>query len=196
MSARPSKTAFVFESPDLFAVGWLANRERERQHGARTYLQLQQCVSRRRTSASRAVSSARLRGSSLVMLARIRTRSKMWGEVAGTFASAVDRSAHGERPASGSAVLALHRPAPGFKRIRPGIHLKCFTAVEIAFFAISTARRTSRCCRNCATRASIHCRGGGAEVFAARAQEARSRQVRCGPLPRSIAPRTRWHARM
>ena len=23
----------------------------------------------------------------------------------------------------------------GFKRIRPGIHLKCFTAVEIAFFA-------------------------------------------------------------
>ena len=25
--------------------------------------------------------------------------------------------------------------AAGLKRIRPGIHLKCFTAVEIAFFA-------------------------------------------------------------
>ena len=27
----------LFDSPDLLAVGWLANRERERQHGARTY---------------------------------------------------------------------------------------------------------------------------------------------------------------
>src|SRR4026207_2479694 len=27
----------LFDAPDLLAVGWLANRERERQHGARTY---------------------------------------------------------------------------------------------------------------------------------------------------------------
>ena len=27
----------LFESPDLLAVGWLANRERERRHGGRTY---------------------------------------------------------------------------------------------------------------------------------------------------------------
>ena len=27
----------LFESPDLLAVGWLANRERERRHGARTF---------------------------------------------------------------------------------------------------------------------------------------------------------------
>src|SRR3954468_11092416 len=27
----------LFEAPDLLAVGWLANRERERQHGAKTY---------------------------------------------------------------------------------------------------------------------------------------------------------------
>ena len=27
----------------------------------------------------------------------------------------------------------------GLKKVRPGIHLKCFTAVEIAFFAESTA---------------------------------------------------------
>src|SRR5437762_11594716 len=29
--------ARLFESPDLLAVGWLANRERERRHGHRTY---------------------------------------------------------------------------------------------------------------------------------------------------------------
>ena len=27
----------LFESPDLLAVGWLANREREKRHGTRTY---------------------------------------------------------------------------------------------------------------------------------------------------------------
>ena len=27
----------LFESPDLLAVGWLANREREKRHGSRTY---------------------------------------------------------------------------------------------------------------------------------------------------------------
>src|SRR5215831_19156709 len=27
----------LFDAPDLLAVGWLANRERERRHGARTY---------------------------------------------------------------------------------------------------------------------------------------------------------------
>ena len=27
----------LFETPDLLALGWLANRERERRHGARTY---------------------------------------------------------------------------------------------------------------------------------------------------------------
>ena len=27
----------LFEAPDLLAVGWLANREREKRHGARTY---------------------------------------------------------------------------------------------------------------------------------------------------------------
>ena len=27
----------LFECPDLLALGWLANRERERRHGGRTY---------------------------------------------------------------------------------------------------------------------------------------------------------------
>src|SRR6187402_606631 len=27
----------LFDAPDLLAIGWLANRERERRHGARTY---------------------------------------------------------------------------------------------------------------------------------------------------------------
>ena len=27
----------LFEAPDLLAVGWLANREREKRHGGRTF---------------------------------------------------------------------------------------------------------------------------------------------------------------
>jgi aminodeoxyfutalosine synthase len=27
----------LFECPDLLALGWMANREREKRHGARTY---------------------------------------------------------------------------------------------------------------------------------------------------------------
>ena len=34
----------------------------------------------------------------------------------------------------------------GFKRIRPEIHLKCFTAVEIAFFSDLYAMSDGRCC--------------------------------------------------
>ncbi|MBP1606675.1 MAG: synthase subunit 2 [Acidobacteria bacterium] len=27
----------LFDAPDLYAVGWLANREREKRHGSRTF---------------------------------------------------------------------------------------------------------------------------------------------------------------
>ena len=50
-------------------------------------------------------------------------------------APAAHRSARRQRPASGSAVRYYLDLLRGLKAIRPGIHLKCFTAVEIAFFA-------------------------------------------------------------
>ena len=51
----------LFACPDLLALGWLANRERERRHGARTYYNYN-IRSRRPTSASPAACSARSRG--------------------------------------------------------------------------------------------------------------------------------------
>ena len=45
----------------------------------------------------------------------------------------------------------------GLKRVRPGIHLKCFTAVEIAFFADHYGKTDDRCSSNCARPASIRC---------------------------------------
>jgi aminodeoxyfutalosine synthase len=56
----------------------------------------------------------------------------------------------------------------GLKRIRPGIHLKCFTAVEIAFFA-DTYRMTDEAVLVALMDAGLDSLpGGGAEIFAER----------------------------
>ena len=56
----------------------------------------------------------------------------------------------------------------GFKRIRPEIHLKCFTAVEIAFFADLYAMTDEQVLRELMAVGLASLPGGGAEVFAER----------------------------
>ena len=56
----------------------------------------------------------------------------------------------------------------GFKRIRPEIHLKCFTAVEIAFFADLYGMTDEQVLRELMDAGLDSLPGGGAEVFAER----------------------------
>ena len=56
----------------------------------------------------------------------------------------------------------------GFKRIRPDIHLKCFTAVEIAFFAELYGMTDEQVLRDLMDAGLDSLPGGGAEVFAER----------------------------
>ena len=56
----------------------------------------------------------------------------------------------------------------GFKRIRPGIHLKCFTAVEIAFFADLYGMTDEQVLRELKDAGLDSLPGGGAEIFAER----------------------------
>ena len=56
----------------------------------------------------------------------------------------------------------------GFKRIRPEIHLKCFTAVEIAFFADLYGMTDVQVLRELMDAGLDSLPGGGAEVFAER----------------------------
>ena len=56
----------------------------------------------------------------------------------------------------------------GFKRIRPGIHLKCFTAVEIAFFADLYGMSDEQVLRELMEAGLDSLPGGGAEIFAER----------------------------
>ena len=56
----------------------------------------------------------------------------------------------------------------GFKRIRPDIHLKCFTAVEIAFFADLYGKSDEQVMRELMAAGLDSLPGGGAEIFAER----------------------------
>ena len=56
----------------------------------------------------------------------------------------------------------------GFKRIRPDIHLKCFTAVEIAFFSELYGMTDEQVLRELMEAGLDSLPGGGAEIFAER----------------------------
>ena len=125
----------LFECPDLLALGWLANREREKRHGGRTYYNFNIRLEATNVCVASCLfcSFARLKpgdpGSYTMSL------EQTWDKLR--------ERAH--QPLTEIHVVnGLHPELPfeyymemlrGFKRIRPGIHLKCFTAVEIAFFA-------------------------------------------------------------
>jgi aminodeoxyfutalosine synthase len=59
----------------------------------------------------------------------------------------------------------------GFKRIRPSIHLKCFTAVEIAFFADLYGKTDEQVLRELMAAGLDSLPGGGAEIFAERVRK-------------------------
>ncbi len=158
----------LFECPDLLAIGWLANRERERRHGARTYYNFNIRLEATNVCVASCLfcSFARLKpgdaGSYTMSL------EQAWDKLR--------QRAH--QPLTEVHVVnGLHPDLPfdyyvellrGFKRIRPGIHLKCFTAVEIAFFADLYGMTDERVLRELQAAGLDSLPGGGAEIFAER----------------------------
>jgi aminodeoxyfutalosine synthase len=59
----------------------------------------------------------------------------------------------------------------GLKAIRPDVHLKCFTAVEIAFFADLYGMTEGQVLRDLMAAGLDSLPGGGAEIFARRARQ-------------------------
>jgi aminodeoxyfutalosine synthase len=158
----------LFETPDLLAVGWLANREREKRHGSRTYYNYNIRIEATNVCVATCLfcSFSRLRpgdpGSYTLSL------EEAWDKLR--------RRAH--QPLTEVHVVnGLHPDLPfdyykellrGFKRIRPEIHLKCFTAVEIAFFADLYGMTDAQVLRQLMDAGLDSLPGGGAEVFAER----------------------------
>jgi aminodeoxyfutalosine synthase len=158
----------LFDCPDLLAVAWLANREREKRHGARTYYNFNIRLEATNVCVASCLfcSFARLRpgdpGSYTMSLEQV------WDKL----------RARAHQPLTEVHVVnGLHPDLPfeyylemlrGFKRIRPDIHLKCFTAVEIAFFADLYGRTDEQVLRDLMEAGLDSLPGGGAEVFAER----------------------------
>jgi aminodeoxyfutalosine synthase len=158
----------LFECPDLLALGWLANREREKRHGGRTYYNFNIRLEATNVCVASCLfcSFARLRPGdpdSYTM-----SLEQAWDKLR-------ERS---HQPLTEIHVVnGLHPDLPfdyylemlrGFKRIRPGIHLKCFTAVEIAFFADLYKMTDEQVLRDLKTAGLDSLPGGGAEIFAER----------------------------
>lgn len=161
----------LFKTPDLLTLGWLANRERERRHGARTYFN-----HNLRLEATNVCEASCL----FCAFARLKPGD------AGAHTMSVEQvltklrqRAH-EPLTEVHIVNGLHPDLPfdyykdllrGLKAIRPDIHLKCFTAVEIAFFADLYRMTDERVLVELSDAGLDSLPGGGAEIFAARVRK-------------------------
>ena len=158
----------LFECPDLLAVGWLANREREKRHGARTYFNYNLRLEPTNVCVASCLfcSFARLKPTDAA--AYTMSMEQAWDKL----------RQRADQPLTELHIVnGLNPDLPfsyytdllrGFKRIRPGIHLKCFTAVEIAFFADLYRKTDEQVLRELMDAGLDSLPGGGAEIFAER----------------------------
>src|SRR6188508_2090705 len=161
----------LFECEDLLAVGYLANRERERRHGKRTYYNFNI-----RLEATNVCVASCL----FCSFARLKPGD------AGSYTMSLEQAWDKLRQRAGQplteihVVNGLHPDLPfdyyldmlrGLKRIRPDVHLKCFTAVEIAFFADLYKMSDEQVLRELMAAGLDSLPGGGAEIFAERVRK-------------------------
>ncbi len=158
----------LFACPDLLAVGWLANRERERRHGDVAYYNHNIRLEATNVCVANCLfcSFARLMPGDAD--AYTLSLEDAWAKLR--------RRAH-EPITEVHVVNGLHPDLPfdyytellrGLKRIKPSIHLKCFTAVEIAFFADTFGKTDEGVLRELMDAGLDSLPGGGAEIFAER----------------------------
>jgi aminodeoxyfutalosine synthase len=157
--------------PDLHALGWLANRERERRHGARTYFNINLRLEATNVCAASCLfcSFARLKpgdpGAYTLSLEQVLDKLRERADQPLTEVHVVN-GLHPDLPFSYYTDLLR-----GLKAARPGIHLKCFTAVEIAFFADTYGMTDEAVLRALMVAGLDSLPGGGAEIFAERVRK-------------------------
>jgi aminodeoxyfutalosine synthase len=158
----------MFACPDTLALGWLANREREKRHGARTYYNF-----------NIRLEATNVCVASCLFCAFARLKPGDPGSYTMSLEDAWNKlRQRAHQPLTEIHVVnGLHPDLPfdyylellrGFKRIRPNIHLKCFTAVEIAFFADLYGMTDERVLKELRSAGLDSLPGGGAEIFAER----------------------------
>jgi aminodeoxyfutalosine synthase len=158
----------LFRCPDLHALGALANREREKRHGSLTYYNYNLRLEATNVCVASCLfcSFARLKPGDpeaySMSLEQVFDKLRQRADQPLTEVHIVN-GLHPDLPFD--YYLDLLR---GLKRIRPGIHLKCFTAVEIAFFADLYGMSDDQVLRDLMAAGLDSLPGGGAEIFAER----------------------------
>jgi len=161
----------LFECPDTLALGWLANREREKRHGGLAFYN----------------HNIRLEATNVcVANCLFCSFARLMPGDTDAYTLSLEQAlqklrVHAHEPITEVHVVnGLHPDLPfeyytnllrGLKAIKPGIHLKCFTAVEIAFFADLYAMTDEQVLRELMAAGLDSLPGGGAEVFAARVRQ-------------------------
>ena len=161
----------LFEVPDLHAVGWLANREREKRHGATTFYNYNL-----RLEATNVCEASCL----FCSFARLKADNPQAYTMSLEQVFDKLRQRANQPLTEVHIVNGLHPGLPfsyytdmlrGLKQIRPEIHLKCFTAVEIAFFSDHYEMTDEQVLRDLMAAGLDSLPGGGAEIFAPRVRK-------------------------
>jgi aminodeoxyfutalosine synthase len=155
----------LFRSPNVVGVGQLANELREQRHGDRTYFNRNMRIEVTNVCVASCLfcSFAKLEeGAPGAHTMRV---EEAWAEL---------EARMDDPPSEVHIVNGLHPGLPfsyyeellaGFKRIKPDIHMKCFTAVEIHFFATHYGMSYRTVLERLRRAGLDSLPGGGAEIF-------------------------------
>jgi aminodeoxyfutalosine synthase len=161
----------LFECADLLAVGHLANRERERRHGKLTYYNFNIRLEATNVCVASCLfcSFARLTPDSpaayTLSLEQVFDKLRQRAHQPLTEVHVVN-GLHPDLPFEYYTEMLR-----GLKKVRPGIHLKCFTAVEIAFFSDIYKMTDREVLERLRDAGLDSLPGGGAEIFAPRVRK-------------------------
>jgi aminodeoxyfutalosine synthase len=158
----------LFLEPDLLAVGKLANEVREKRHGDRTYFNRNIRIEVTNVCVASCLFCSFAKLEEHMPGAHTMSLEEAWHELE------VRANDHATAPTEVHVVNGLHPGLPfsyyeellrGFKRIDPRVHLKCFTAVEIHFFARHYGMTYVEVLDKLRAAGLDSLPGGGAEIF-------------------------------
>jgi aminodeoxyfutalosine synthase len=155
----------LFHHPDVVALGQLANEVREGLHGDRTYFNRNMRIEVTNVCVASCLFCSFAKLEEGAPGAHTMKLEEAWGELEARLS---------DPPAEIHIVNGLHPGLPfsyyeellaGFKRIKPDIHMKCFTAVEIHFFATHYGMTYIEVLERLRAAGLDSLPGGGAEIF-------------------------------
>ncbi len=155
----------LFLEPDLLAVGQLANHVREKRHGDRTYFNKNMRVEVTNVCVASCLFCSFAKLEAHMPGAHTMSLEQAWHEL---------ESRMDDPPSEVHVVNGLHPGLPfsyyeeliqGYKRIKPDLHMKCFTGVEIHFFAQHYGMSVREVLERLVAAGLDSLPGGGAEIF-------------------------------